>query len=273
MRRTAVITAVAAGLLAIPAAASAHPALNPSELPPGETVESRLVVPHGCAPGGGMPETGEDDGEGGEAEPTVELAVQKTDDVTMEPMDVEGWDIADDGEAWVWSDAGGATTDVIEFPVMLSIDAGVAPGEAIYLRAYQECADGSSFQWIGTPDEEATYPAIKLAASEGEVGTAEPDEGANTDHGEMDMDQDGETAEDAMTDDQAEETATEDMADGEMATEEATAEDTDAEADEDMAMEGEEAASDGGLSTPLIVLLVLVALGAVAALVVRTRTN
>ncbi len=260
MRRTAIVTTtVAAGLLLLPAVASAHPAFNPSELPPGQSIESTLVIPHGCAPGGGMPETGDD---GGGAEPTTELALQHSDRVTVEPQEVTGWEVADDGEAWVWSDDGGATTDVIELPVVLIIDEAVATGDAIYLRAYQECADGSSFQWVGTPDEDATYPAIKLAASEGEVGTAEPEPDANMDHGEMDEDMEMSESDDMPTDEATSE------AEMDMDEEPSEAED----GDEGMAMDGEEAASDdGGLPTLLVVLLVVIVLAAIAGLVLRTR--
>lgn len=270
--RPATIAAVVAGLIAIPAAASAHPAFNPNDLPPSEAVESVLVVPHGCAPGGGMPGDGD-------AEPTTELAVQHTEGVTLEPGEVEGWQVSDDGEAWVWSDDGGATTDVIELPVTVTLAESFAAGDELYVRAFQECADGSSFQWVGTPDEEAAFPAVLLAASEGDVGTAEPtqDMDMNTDHGDMadgenmDMSEDGATATDEASTEGDEMTM-----DEEESPEDATGDATEDEvAGDEVAVDGEEAAAadDGGLSTPLLVLLAVVLVAAVAGLVVRSRNG
>lgn len=268
MRRTIVVTTtVAAGLLLLPAVAAAHPAFNPNELPPGESVESILVIPHGCAPGGGMPDTDET---GGGAEPTTELALQHADRVTVEPQEVTGWQVTDDGEAWVWSDDGGATTDVIELPVVLTIDEGVATGDVIHLRAYQECADGSSFQWVGTPDEEATYPAIKLAASDDGVGTAEPDPDASTDHGEMDPDTGMSESDDLPADEATSETGTDTDEEPSEAADGDDGMDDEEAADEEAA--GEEAASDdGGLPTPLVVLLVVIVLAMAAGFVLRSR--
>lgn len=236
MRRTALAATLAAGLLAIPAAASAHPAFNPSRIPTGEAVPSMLVVPHGCAPGGGMPDMSEEGG--GDTEPTVELALQHTEGVTVEPGEVDGWEITDDGEAWVWSDDGGATTDVLEFPVTLTIDESSAAGDELHLKAYQECADGSAFQWIGTPDEEASFPAILLTASDGEMPPA-PDDAMT-----MDMGEDMTMAADAG----------EDVADAKVALGEAAAPD------------------NAGLSAELVVLVALILLaGVVSTVLVRRR--
>lgn len=240
MRRIATITAIAAGLLAIPATASAHPSFNPNALPPGTATESTLVVPHGCAPGGGMPmaEEGED---APEAVPTVELALEQTAGVTLAPGDVDGWDVTDDGEAWVWSDAGGATTEPIEFPVTITVD-GTA-GDEIWLKAFQECEDGSSFQWVATPEEDAQWPAVFVAVSDGEASNAAAPEGVGQSMDDMDM---GDM----------------DMDDGtEMAMDE----------DDDMAMDGEEAGADGGLSTPVVVVIAILLVAGVAAIAVRAR--
>ena len=54
--RTTRLAALTAALVLLPAAAAwAHPSFNPNAVPTGEAVDSVLVVPHGCAPGGGMP--------------------------------------------------------------------------------------------------------------------------------------------------------------------------------------------------------------------------
>lgn len=170
--RPRLIIAVSTAWVLVPAtAALAHPSFNPNAVPAGEAVESTLVVPHGCAPGGGMPD--------GDSVPTTRLDLGYTDQVVIEPADVEGWEVTDDGEAIVWTDAGGATTEPIELPVTVTVTDG-AEGDEIFLPAYQECEDGSSFRWVATPDEGDGYPAVKLELTSGPPATVEVEEG---DHG------------------------------------------------------------------------------------------
>lgn len=263
MSRSTVVATLTAALLAVPTAALAHPALNPSSIPAGQAVDAVLVVPHGCAPGGGMP----DMEEGAEAEATVELAVQQRDGVTLQPGEVDGWDVSDDGEAWVWTDAGGATTDVIELPVTITIEDGAETGDRFYLKAFQECAGGASFQWIGTPDEDAEYPAIFLEASDGEIGEAEPDEGTEMDHDGMDMSDD----EMDMSDDDMDETEDMDMTDDEMEMSEDDMAD-DEMSDDDMAMDDAAAEDEGGVPAALILGLVILVAALAAGLFFRNRS-
>lgn len=163
---------LAAALTVVTAtAAGAHPSFNPNELPGGEPVETVLVVPHGCSLTGGMPD-------GDDATATTLLELQLTDAVLdLEPAEIEGWETSRDGDVVRWEDAGGATTEPIELPVTISL-AGDS-GEDIYLAAYQACAEGGEFRWIGTPDEEAQWPAVKLTLTSGAIGTATPQ---STDH-------------------------------------------------------------------------------------------
>ncbi len=176
--RTRQLMVATAALVLLPAtAALAHPAFNPNAIPVGEPVDSTLVVPHGCAPGGGMPD--------GDAEPTVQLDLGYTEQVSVEPRDVEGWSAEDDGEAIVWTDAGGATTDPIELPVTLTVAEG-AEGDQLFLPALQTCQDGSTFRWVATPGEDGD-PAVKIELTAGQPGTVDvPDEGHAMDG--MDMD-------------------------------------------------------------------------------------
>lgn len=170
------LVATTAVLVLVPASAAlAHPAFNPNAVPIGEPVESTLVIPHGCAAGGGMPD--------GDAVPTVRFDLGYTDQVTIEPQDVDGWDTQDDGEAVVWTDAGGATTDPIELPVTLTVTQG-AEGDQLFLPAFQECEDGSSFRWVATPGQDGD-PAVKIELTAGETGTVEVDD---DDHDMADMD-------------------------------------------------------------------------------------
>lgn len=162
-----IATALAAAVLVVvPATAAwAHPSFNPSELPVGQSVDAILVVPHGCTVSDEvMPE------EEGDAVPTTRVDLEKVDGLTVEPSSVKGWEVADDGEAIVWTAAGGATTEPIELPVTLTATDG-AEGEQLELSAYQECEDGQSYRW--TSGSEST-PPVRLELVEGAPG-ASPD--------------------------------------------------------------------------------------------------
>lgn len=172
MPRPARLAALAAGLVVLPAtAALAHPSLNPNAIPVGEPVESVLVIPHGCSAGDGVVPAE------GEGVATTRVDLQVVDGVTVDPDQVDGWDVTDDGEAVVWTDAGGATTDPIEFPVTVTVTDG-APGDTLMLSVFQECEDGSNERW--TPGSEDT-PAVRLEVTEGEVGSNSGDHGATHD--------------------------------------------------------------------------------------------
>ena len=85
MRRP-LLAALTAALTLLPTAALAHPSFNPNEVGAGTPTQATLVVPHGCAPDGGMPE------DGGASLATIELALQLPDGVLVEPGVVDGWD-------------------------------------------------------------------------------------------------------------------------------------------------------------------------------------
>lgn len=170
--RSRLIGAAIAVLVLVPStAALAHPSFNPNAIPAGEPVESVLVVPHGCAPGGGMPD--------GDGVPTTRFDLGHTDQVVIEPRDVEGWDATDDGEAIVWTDAGGATSEPIELPVTITVTDG-AEGDELFLPAFQQCEDGSTHRWVATPDETEGDPAVKIELTSGPPATVEVEGG---DHG------------------------------------------------------------------------------------------
>lgn len=184
-------TALALALVLLTASvASAHPSFNPNQLPAGEAVDAVLVVPHGCDPEGGMPEDGG-------ASPTVVLDLQLAPEVTaFETHEIEGWEVKREQDVVSWTATDGGTTDPIQLPVTLTVDGPV--GEPIYLSAFQECEEGS-FRWIGTPDDEAEYPAVKLTPTEGQIGAESPDDGhvgAEDEHGEAGEDGHGEAGED-----------------------------------------------------------------------------
>ena len=158
------VAALTAALVVLSAtAASAHPSFNPNAVPVGEAVEATLVVPHGCSTGEGvMPEEGE-------AVPTTRFDLQLVDGLRVEPQEVDGWVAEDDGEAIVWTADGGATSGPVEFPVTLTVTGG-SPGDQLEVAAYQECEDGSSYQW--TAGAEGT-PPVRLELTEGETGTVD----------------------------------------------------------------------------------------------------
>lgn len=195
LRRGAVLALVL--ILATAAAASAHPSFNPNRLPAGEAVDAVLVVPHGCNPEGGMPDDGA-------ASPTVVLDLQLTDEITaFEPHDIEGWRIerVSDGEVVRWTATDGGTTEPIELPITITLEGPV--DEELYLAAFQECEEGS-FRWIGTPEQEAEFPAVKLTTTAGEIGTEEMEDGhvdedhddhADDDHAESEHEEESESSE------------------------------------------------------------------------------
>lgn len=169
------LAATTAALVVLSAtAAAAHPSFTPNAVPVGETVEAVLVVPHGCSTGAGvMPEEGE-------AVPTTRFDLQLLDGVSVEPGEVDGWVVENDGEAIVWTADGGATTDPIEFPVTVTVTEGQA-GDQLEIAAFQECEDGSSYRW--TTGSEGT-PPVRLELTEGETGTVDvADGGHGTDMG------------------------------------------------------------------------------------------
>lgn len=240
IRRLAALTAA---LLLVPATAAwAHPSLNPNQVPVGEPVEATLVVPHGCSTGENVrPEEGE-------AVPTTRVDLQLLDGITIEPGEVDGWEATDDGEAIVWTDAGGATIDPISFPITLTVDEG-SPGDELALAVYQECEDGSSYRW--TADSDST-PAVALALTAGETGTMEMEDMG---HGsEMDMS--------GSESDHASEEGMEDMT---PPTAEASEASTTADADAQALADAEDEDGSGGtLAAFVAVFVVLLATGTVA---------
>lgn len=207
--RTARLAAMTAALLVLPATAAwAHPSLNPNAVPVGEDVEAVLVVPHGCSTGDGVRP------EDGEGVATTRFDLQLVESVTVQPGEVDGWDVEVEEDAVVWTDAGGATTDVIEFPITLRVESGEA-GDELAIAAYQECENGDSYQWV--QGAEGT-PPVALELTEGEPGTVEMDDedmghgASETDHSTDDMED--MSSEEATTGESAEQALAGDDADG-----------------------------------------------------------
>lgn len=153
------VTSVAAAAVLLPATmAAAHPGLRPNELRPGETIESELLIPHGCGTEGDVPDDAD------VASPTVELGIQWPDGIEIRPMEVDGWTTAVGEEEAVatWLDDGGATTDALLLP--LTISASVEAAGDILVPVFQACENGESFRWVAAPGEEGD-PGVSLTVA------------------------------------------------------------------------------------------------------------
>lgn len=163
MGRALRIAALTAGLLVLTATtAFAHPGFTPNQMPVGEPVEANFVITHGCT----FVE--------GDAQRTVRVDLGYTDQVRITPHEVDGWDVVDDGQAIVWTDAGGSTTDTIVFPLTVTVISG-AEGDRVYLPVFQECAEGDTYRWVAEPGQDGD-PAARLNVTGGEVSTTPIDD-------------------------------------------------------------------------------------------------
>ncbi|MDX1510067.1 MAG: DUF1775 domain-containing protein [Nitriliruptorales bacterium] len=158
IRRTLAILAVAAvALVAEAFPVLAHPTFSPGSAPAGTPTVAELIIPHGCALDGGMPEAEDDQS------PTRIVDVQVPDGATITPHPRDGWtlEVREDGFAWT-AEAPDETT--LRFDVDIQLDG--EDGDRRYVGIYQECVNGESFSWIGTPDREAENPAAILTVGE-----------------------------------------------------------------------------------------------------------
>jgi hypothetical protein len=116
--------------------------------------------------------------DGGASLATIELALQLPDGVLVEPGEVDGWDTSVEDGAVVWSDAGGATTDVLEFPVTITAAPDATPDQE--MAAFQQCEGNQFLRWGAGADD---YPPVRLT-TEGHASEPTDPEGAEDDgHG------------------------------------------------------------------------------------------
>jgi uncharacterized protein YcnI len=186
MRRP-LLAVLTATLTLLPTAALAHPSFNPNEVAAGTPTQAILIVPHGCAPDGGVAE------DGGASLATIELALQLPDGVLVEPGEVDGWDTSVQDGAVVWSDAGGATTDVLELPVTITAAPDATPDQE--MAAFQQCEGDQFLRWGAGADD---YPPVRLtvAASGGGEDPTEPTESTDPTEGHASEPTDLESTED-----------------------------------------------------------------------------
>jgi uncharacterized protein YcnI len=186
-RRTVTCLLGISTVLALTAApAAAHPYVHGGELPVDSLATMTLDLAHGCDPG-----------HTGAEEPTTEVA-----------LDVPGWlRIVDVPEPEGWTvELEEDDTSRIEVVTFLATDGGepaptfdldvVASGEVgdeVYLGVFQGC-DDSNHRWVGTPDEPADEPGIRVTLSESDPDRPPPPEPSD------DAGQDGEAHDDGGAD-------------------------------------------------------------------------
>lgn len=169
-RRLATLAATASGLLLLASPAFAHPSFNPNQVTAGEQFEVDLVIPHGCAAGGGMPSEGE------EASPTIRIDLQVPDTAhVVEVAEHRGWKVTQDTDAITWSDDGGATNEPLVFPLSLEIDSGFTEDTTLYWTILQTCQEGSTL-WIAQGEDGEASPAAVMLVAAGVGGVDQVDE-------------------------------------------------------------------------------------------------
>lgn len=133
--------------LVVAAPAAAHVMLMPGDVEPGETLDTELLVVHGCGPGGTIPATDDD------VSPTVSLTLEVPAPIQVTAHDVDGWSVSTEpGTAdtptkllWENEDPSGTTEPIY---LGLTLDATAFDEEAEYwLPAIQDCVDGERMLW------------------------------------------------------------------------------------------------------------------------------
>lgn len=193
----ALLPAVTAGglLLATALPAGAHPFFADGATVPANSLATvTLNMAHGCgteASGGG--------------DPTLEVAVEIPEQLTyVEVGDVDGYEVEVEGDGpvpevvtWTATD-GGVPAPELAMDVVVEGD----EGDEVYVRVFQGCED-FEYRWIGTPDEPADDPAVRLELAAADPDSPpppveEPEDGDDADEG---------AADDAVSDDAADEPA------------------------------------------------------------------
>ncbi|HMJ35557.1 MAG TPA: YcnI family protein [Baekduia sp.] len=182
-QRITLATSIAAGVLALPAAADAHVTLQPKQVPAGGFVVENVRVPN------------ETDGA-----TTTKVEVQFPEgfaSVSYQP--VAGWSTkvakeklatpvkTDDGEVTegvktiTWTakatSAGIAPGQFHDFP--LSVQVPGKAGDTLTFKALQTYSDGSVVRWIGAPDADHPAPQLDVIAAADPHGAA-PSGGTGT---------------------------------------------------------------------------------------------
>jgi uncharacterized protein YcnI len=156
----AVLLALALLVLVV-APAAAHPGVRGGELPVDSLATMTLATNHGCG-------THDD----AEEAATTGVTLEVPDWLRVVEVPADGWELTlerdDRGRTTVvtWEDDDPST---VAPDVDLEVVASGAPGETRYLRVLQTCGELVE-RWIGTPDEPADQPAVRVV-----LGAPDPD--------------------------------------------------------------------------------------------------
>jgi uncharacterized protein YcnI len=160
-RRSLTVAVATATLVVVGAVpASAHPSFaDGATAPAGSLTTLTLAMAHGC---------GTEEAAGGD--PTTEVSVEVPAAFSyLEPLEVEGYEVTvEDGDrpglpevvTWTATD-GGEPAPTLEMEAVVEGE----PGDEVYVRVFQGC-DGFAYRWVGTPDEPADDPAVRLTLGE-----------------------------------------------------------------------------------------------------------
>lgn len=272
--RRATVLALGATLL-VAGPASAHPSFRGGEAPVDSLATLTLAMAHGC-----------DSEATGEGAPTTDVSVEVPEWMRIvEVPDQDGWELdleeADDGrtEVVTWT-ADGGEEPAPEFDLDVVVEGEV--GDERYVSVFQAC-DDVVYRWVGTPDEPADDPAVRLSLIEADPDSPPPPE-PDPEEGTEDADAEAATEPDDTTSD-PDETAS-DPDDGTQAdvdpADDADSSDADADPaddpvedpvdeDEELATDDLAADDDGGVTGWIVGALVLVLLAGVVAWLVTRR--
>jgi uncharacterized protein YcnI len=254
----AVVTLVATVVMAGPAAA--HPFVRGGEVPVDSVATVELAMAHGC---------GTETAGGGD--PTIEVALEVPEEVrVVEVADDPSYDheveVDDDGRVtvvtWVATDGGEPAPDLV-FDAVFTGEVG----EEAYLPVFQGC-DGFAYRWIGTPDDPADDPAVRVTLVDADPDAPPPAPDDPTPAEQAAAEEVG--ADPAAPDEDGEDVTDGDAVTGEDPADDAVEDAADPEETEELAGEVEEADADGGLLFWLVI-VVAVALGIGGSIAMRRR--
>jgi hypothetical protein len=168
------LTALLVLLVATPSAA--HVMMMPGEVEPGSTLDTEILVVHGCGPGGTIPATDDD------ASPTTAVTLEVPFPLEVTPHDIDGWSVSTDRAAdgtveirWENEDETGTSQPIY---LDVTVDAtDIDEEQEFWLSAVQDCVDGERMYWTlpGMEERDGQLPGVNVG-----VVSAEPARGSDT---------------------------------------------------------------------------------------------
>jgi uncharacterized protein YcnI len=257
-RRAILGALVVTVLVALPAAA--HPFVRGGEAPVDSAATITLAMGHGC---------GTEDSGGGD--PTIEVALEVPDqmrvvDVADDPEYTATYEVGHDGrvEVVTWTATGdGEPAPDLEFDAVFTGEVG----DEVHLRVFQGC-EGFSYRWIGTPDDPADDPAVRVTLVEADAAAPPPPPDEATPAEVEAAPEAAAPADEATEDDPSADTDGDADVDGEVGADDA--DDGEAAVDLDADVAGDE---DGGFPVLVAIVVALVLAGLGVALTRRSRAT